>query len=86
MSPSRDLIRAFDPWQIWTGQPGERWLQICAMIEPYLAFQSFVAGFPVLMLHLGSATLETRNAMGFRALENLEAFFAGKTPRDLLRP
>lgn len=27
------------------------------MVEPYLAFQSFVAGFPVLMLHLGSATL-----------------------------
>lgn len=39
-----------------------------------------------LLPHLGSATLETRNAMGFRALENLEAFFAGKTPRDLLRP
>lgn len=37
-----------------------------------------------LLPHLGSATLETRNAMGFRALENLEAFFAGKTPRDLV--
>ena len=35
-----------------------------------------------LLPHLGSATLETRNAMGFRALENLEDFFAGKTPRD----
>jgi glyoxylate reductase len=39
-----------------------------------------------LLPHLGSATFETRNAMGFRALENLEAFFAGKTPRDLLHP
>ena len=35
-----------------------------------------------LLPHLGSATLETRNAMGFRALDNLEAFFAGKPPRD----
>ncbi|MFZ3035550.1 MAG: D-glycerate dehydrogenase [Parvibaculum sp.] len=35
-----------------------------------------------LLPHLGSATLETRNAMGFRALANLEAFFAGKSPHD----
>ena len=32
--------------------------------------------------HLGSATVETRDAMGFRALDNLDAFFGGKTPRD----
>jgi lactate dehydrogenase-like 2-hydroxyacid dehydrogenase len=32
--------------------------------------------------HLGSATLETRNAMGFRALDNLDAFFAGTEPGD----
>ena len=32
--------------------------------------------------HLGSATVETRDAMGFRALDNLNAFFAGKRPRD----
>jgi lactate dehydrogenase-like 2-hydroxyacid dehydrogenase len=31
----------------------------------------------VLLPHLGSATLETREAMGFRALANLEAFFSG---------
>lgn len=37
-----------------------------------------------LLPHLGSATLETRNAMGFRALENLEAFFRGNPPRDLV--
>ena len=35
-----------------------------------------------LLPHLGSATVETRNAMGFRALDNLDAFFAGKTPPD----
>jgi glyoxylate reductase len=35
-----------------------------------------------LLPHLGSATLETRNAMGFRALDNLDDFFAGREPRD----
>jgi len=37
-----------------------------------------------LLPHLGSATLETRNAMGFRALDNLDAFFAGRSPKDLV--
>ena len=32
--------------------------------------------------HIGSATRETRDAMGFRALDNLDAFFAGQEPRD----
>ena len=36
----------------------------------------------VLLPHLGSATLETRVAMGMRVIDNLEAFFAGKPPRD----
>ena len=35
-----------------------------------------------LMPHIGSATLETRNAMGFRALDNLDAIFAGREPED----
>lgn len=35
-----------------------------------------------LLPHIGSATRETRDAMGFRALDNLDAFFAGKPPRD----
>jgi lactate dehydrogenase-like 2-hydroxyacid dehydrogenase len=35
-----------------------------------------------LLPHLGSATLETRNAMGFKALDNLDAFFAGREPPD----
>lgn len=34
--------------------------------------------------HIGSATGQTRDAMGFRALDNLDAFFAGKPPKDLL--
>jgi len=33
-----------------------------------------------LMPHLGSATVETRDAMGFTALDNLDAFFAGNPP------
>jgi lactate dehydrogenase-like 2-hydroxyacid dehydrogenase len=37
-----------------------------------------------LLPHLGSATLETRNAMGFTALDNLDAIFAGRTPPNLL--
>jgi len=37
-----------------------------------------------MMPHVGSATRATRDAMGFRALDNLDAFFRGETPRDLL--
>ncbi len=36
----------------------------------------------VLLPHLGSASHETRVAMGRRVMENLEAFFAGRAPRD----
>jgi len=36
----------------------------------------------VLLPHLGSATTETRTAMGMRVAENLEAFFDGKPLRD----
>ncbi|MDE0305981.1 MAG: D-glycerate dehydrogenase [Albidovulum sp.] len=34
--------------------------------------------------HVGSATTLTRDAMGFRALDNIDSFFAGKKPLDLL--
>lgn len=37
-----------------------------------------------LLPHIGSATLETRDAMGARALDNLDAFFSGGAPRDRL--
>lgn len=36
----------------------------------------------VLLPHLGSATLETRTAMGMRVVENVQAFFARETPPD----
>ncbi|MCB9943833.1 MAG: D-glycerate dehydrogenase [Geminicoccaceae bacterium] len=35
-----------------------------------------------LLPHLGSATVDTRNAMGFRCLDNIRAFFEGKEPPD----
>jgi len=35
-----------------------------------------------LLPHIGSATHETRDAMGFRALDNLDAIVAGRAPRD----
>jgi lactate dehydrogenase-like 2-hydroxyacid dehydrogenase len=35
-----------------------------------------------LLPHLGSATAETRRAMGERALANLAAFFDGRPPPD----
>jgi len=37
-----------------------------------------------LMPHIGSATDGTRDAMGFRALDNLDAYFGGRAPKDRL--
>lgn len=37
-----------------------------------------------LLPHIGSATRETRDAMGFRALDNLDAVIAGQEPLDRL--
>ena len=34
--------------------------------------------------HIGSATVETRDAMGFRALDNIAAVTAGRPPIDPL--
>jgi lactate dehydrogenase-like 2-hydroxyacid dehydrogenase len=35
-----------------------------------------------LLPHLGTATLQTRNAMGFRCLDNLDALIAGRAAPD----
>ncbi len=43
----------------------------------YLDFENVT-----LLPHLGSATIETREAMGMRAVENLDAFFAGRRIPD----
>ncbi len=46
---------------------------------------AFAAHETIFMLpHIGSATVRTRDAMGFRALDNLDAFFSGRQPRDAL--
>lgn len=37
-----------------------------------------------LLPHIGSATQDTRDAMGFRALDNLDAFFSGSQPEDVV--
>ena len=38
----------------------------------------------MMMPHVGSATGKTRDAMGFKALDNLDAFFRGDIPPDQL--
>jgi len=40
----------------------------------------------VLLPHQGSGTIETRNAMGMKALANINAFVAGTVPPDLVVP
>lgn len=56
----------------------------CFKVEPG-GNPAFAAHENVFMLpHIGSATRSTRDAMGFRALDNLDAFFAGKEPGDRL--
>ena len=56
----------------------------CFKVEPG-GNPAFAAHDNIFMLpHIGSATTRTRDAMGFRALDNLDAFFAGRTPGDQL--
>ena len=50
--------------------------------EPKLDQRYLTLENAFLMPHIGSATIETRNEMGFRALDNLDAIFAGKEPGD----
>lgn len=45
----------------------------------YLGLQNIV-----LLPHLGSATVETRNAMGFLALDGIDAVLAGRTPPNVV--
>ncbi len=56
----------------------------CFKVEPG-GNPAFAAHENIFMLpHIGSATRATRDAKGFRALDNLDAFFAGDTPGDRL--
>jgi len=68
-----------------SGQVGAAGLDVFTA-EP--DFRAEYAALPntFLLPHLGSATVETRCAMGFRALDNLDRFFAGYDPHDRIRP
>ncbi|WP_299298177.1 D-glycerate dehydrogenase [uncultured Tateyamaria sp.] len=50
--------------------------------EPRIAPDLMQCDNLVMLPHLGSATKEAREAMGFRVLDNLADFFAGRDPRD----
>jgi lactate dehydrogenase-like 2-hydroxyacid dehydrogenase len=50
--------------------------------EPAITPELLTLENVALLPHLGSATLETRVAMGMRAIENLRLFFAGQQVRD----
>ncbi len=48
--------------------------------EPQVPAELIAMKNVFLMPHMGSATLETRNAMGFRCCDNIDAYFAGQEP------
>lgn len=50
--------------------------------EPNVSAALLSAPNAVLLPHLGSATLETRTAMGMRVADNLDRFFDGDAPLD----
>lgn len=50
--------------------------------EPHIRSEFAKLDNVFLLPHIGTATKETRDAMGYRALDNLDAIFAGKAPRD----
>ena len=50
--------------------------------EPEVTAKLLTLENVVLLPHLGSATVETRVAMGMRVAQNLEHFFAGTVPPD----
>jgi len=62
---------AFAGLDVYDGEP---------RVHPgYLALENVV-----LLPHLGSATAETRDAMGFLALDGVAAVLAGQTPKNLV--
>jgi lactate dehydrogenase-like 2-hydroxyacid dehydrogenase len=50
--------------------------------EPDLNPEFLTLDNAVLLPHLGSATLETRIAMGMRVIDNVRAFVDGAAPPD----
>jgi glyoxylate reductase len=53
--------------------------------EPRLNAEYLELENVVLLPHLGSANVETRDAMGFLALDGIDAVLAGRTPINLVR-
>ncbi|MFV0474074.1 MAG: 2-hydroxyacid dehydrogenase [Pikeienuella sp.] len=66
---------------LWFGSIGGAGLDVFER-EPAISEELMGADNLVMLPHLGSATRETREAMGFRVLENLSDFFEGRRPRD----
>jgi lactate dehydrogenase-like 2-hydroxyacid dehydrogenase len=73
---SKALIRALN--ERWIAGAGLDVFEGEPNIDPGFLELDNVALLP----HLGSATEETRVAMGNRVLDNIAAFFAGQEPRD----
>ena len=67
-----------------SGQVGFAGLDVYAG-EPALNPDYLTLENVVLLPHLGSATVETRNAMGHLALDGIEAVLAGRAPANLVR-
>ncbi|MDQ7262028.1 D-glycerate dehydrogenase [Paracoccus sp. PS-1] len=66
---------------LWFGTIGGAGLDVFEG-EPDIPYALLGADNLVMLPHLGSATRETRDAMGLRVMENLVAFFEGREPRD----
>ena len=66
-----------------TGRPAAAGLDVFNN-EPNFHRGYLELGNVFLLPHLGSATLSTRTAMAERALDNLDAFFKGNKPGDLV--
>ncbi len=66
---------------LWFGTIGGAGLDVFER-EPSIPPELLGADNLVLLPHLGSATRETREAMGLRVMENLTAFFDGRPPPD----
>ena len=66
---------------LWFGTIGGAGLDVFER-EPAIPSELLGADNLVMLPHLGSATRETREAMGFRVFENLQDFFEGREPRD----
>jgi len=72
----RDLIHA-----LWFDTIGGAALDVFEG-EPRISDELMACDKLVMLPHLGSATREAREAMGFRVIENLNDFFEGRAPRD----